>query len=78
MNPILRKVYKDIGNRYGLTVDEVEKIVRHQFSFVREVMAKGEKNNPDTFKTIQLTHLGKFALREHRLKEFEKKANGKK
>jgi nucleoid DNA-binding protein len=78
MNPILKKVYKDIGIKYGLTTSEVEKIVRHQFSFVRQVMAQGEKNNPDTFKTIQLTHLGKFAVREYKLKEFQKKASGKK
>jgi nucleoid DNA-binding protein len=78
MNPILKKVYKDIANKHGLTIEEVEQVVKHQFGFVREVMAKGEKNNPDTFKTIQLTHLGKFAVREYKLKEFQKKANGKK
>lgn len=77
MNPALKKLYKDIANRYGLSILEVEKIVKHQFGFVREVMAQGEKNNPDTFKTVQLTHLGKFAVREYKLKEFQQKADGK-
>jgi len=78
MNPILKKVYTEIGNKYGLTIKEVESVVKHQFSFIRDVMAKGEKDKPETFKTIQITHLGKFAVREYKLKEYQKKANEKK
>jgi nucleoid DNA-binding protein len=78
MNPALRKIYKEIADRHGLTILEVEKIVKHQFGFVRDVMAQGKKNDPATFKTIQLTHLGKFAVREYKLKEYQKKANDKK
>lgn len=78
MNPRLKKIYKDISARYDIPVDKVEEVVRHQFKFVSDVMAKGNKNKPETFKTIQLTHIGKFALREYKLKEFQKKANEKK
>ena len=76
MDPTLKKVYKVIADKYGVTIDVVEKAVKHQFKFVTEVMAQGKKNAPDTFKTIQLTHLCKFAPRKYKLKEFKEKADG--
>jgi len=78
MNPRLKKIYKDISAKYDIPVSKVEEIVKHQFKFVSDVMAEGDKNKPETFKTIQLTHIGKFALREYKLKEYKQKASGKK
>jgi nucleoid DNA-binding protein len=72
----LKEIYKEVAKEHGLTETEVEEIVSAQFLFVRETMREGEKNKPDTFKAIQLTHLGKFAIRKHKLEEFKKKANG--
>jgi len=51
----------------------VEKVVNSQFKFVKDVMANGEKNRPDTFKTIQLTHLGKFAVRKSKIEYYKRK-----
>ena len=46
-------------------------IIDSQFLFIREVMALGEKNNPDTFKSVNVTHLGKFATRDYMLKKYK-------
>ena len=77
MNPRLKKIYKDISARYDIPVDKVEEVVKHQFKFVSDVMAEGDKNKPETFKTVQLTHIGKFALRDYKLKEYKEKADGR-
>ena len=34
-------------------------------------MALGEKNKPDTFKSVNVTHLGKFATRDYMLKKYK-------
>jgi len=73
LNQTVRQIYKDIANEYGKTVKEVEEIVVAQFMFVRKTMYEGEKNKPETFKSIQLTHLGKFAIRKYKLEEWKKK-----
>lgn len=41
-------------------------------------MASGVKNQPDTFKNIQLTNLGKFAKREYKLQEYKRRADEQK
>ena len=66
-------IYKSIAKQANLTVAQVEEIVQSQFAFVTQTMAEGVKNNPDTFKSIQLTHLGKFAVRKHKLEDYKEK-----
>ena len=78
MNPVVKRIYQKIASDHNLSVAQVKEIVEQQFEFVRKVMAEGEKNKPETFKTIQLTHLGKFAVRKYKLEEFKKKNNGSK
>lgn len=73
LNQTVKQIYKDIANEYGKTIKEVEEIVTAQFMFIRKTMHEGEKNNPETFKSIQLTHLGKFAIRKYKLEEWKKK-----
>ena len=59
MNPRLKKIYKDISARYDIPVDKVEEVVKHQFKFVSDVMAEGDKNKPETFKTVEAVKIGK-------------------
>ena len=73
MGPTALKIIKEIALKERLPVETVKKVVELQFHFVRKIMAEGEKGNPETFKTIQLTHLGKFALREKMLKNYTEK-----
>lgn len=72
-SPILKKVYQEIANELDIPLSLVEKVVNSQFKFVKDVMANGEKNRPDTFKTIQLTHLGKFAVRKSKVEYYKRK-----
>lgn len=78
MNPEIKTLYKEISFKYNISIDLVKKIVDSQFKFVKDVMASGIKNQPNTFKSIQLTHLGKFAKREYKLQEYKRKADEKK
>jgi nucleoid DNA-binding protein len=77
MNPNIKNIYQKIAKKHDLSFEQVKEIVDMQFLFVKEVMAEGKPNNPDSYKTIQLTHIGKFAIREHKLKEYKNKANEK-
>ena len=63
----------DLGQLAQAKPGLVEKIVNSQFKFVKDTMATGEKNRPETFKTIQLTHLGKFAVRKKKIEFYRKK-----
>jgi len=78
MNPIMKKIYQEIAEEfktssYSPSTGLIEKIVNSQFKFVKDIMATGEKNRPETFKTIQLTHLGKFAVRKKKIEFYRKK-----
>ena len=72
----VKRIMKEIAAKENLPIETVEKIVLSQFKFVRKVMAEGVKNKPESFKAVQLTHLGKFAPREKKLQEYKKKADG--
>jgi len=71
--PIMKKVYQEIAKELEISPGLVEKVVNSQFKFVKDIMATGEKNRPETFKTIQLTHLGKFAVRKKKIEFYRKK-----
>ena len=66
----IQKVVQKIAKEQGISIDIVTKIVNSQFKFVKDTMALGEKNRPETFKTIQVTHLGKFAVRKKKIEQF--------
>ena len=72
----VKRIIRKIAAEENLPIETVEKIVLSQFRFVRKVMGEGVKNKPESFKSVQLTHLGKFAPREKKLQEYKKKANG--
>lgn len=73
----VQRILREIATKENLPVETIEKIVYSQFKFVRKVMAEGIKNKPETFKSVQLTHFGKFAPREKKLQEYKKKADAK-
>lgn len=72
-NPLIKKIFKKISEELQISSGVIEKIVNSQFKFVKDTMATGEKNRPETFKTIQLTHLGKFAVRKKKIEFYKKK-----
>jgi hypothetical protein len=71
MSPLLNKLIREISLSTGIPKDVVKMIIDSQFLFIREVMALGEKNKPDTFKSVNVTHLGKFATRDYMLKKYK-------
>lgn len=78
MSPIIIALYKKIAVKHNISVELVQAIVDSQFKFVKNTMASGVKNQPDTFKNIQLTNLGKFAKREYKLQEYKRRADEQK
>ena len=73
VSPTIKEICKEIARNNNLPVDVVENIITSQFKFVKDTMAKGEKDKPGTFKTIQITHLGKFAIRKKKLEYYKNK-----
>ena len=71
MSPSLRKLIKEISLSYNIPIKVVEEVVEDQFLFVREMMANGIKNEPDSFKSVNLTHLGKFSTRDYILQQYK-------
>jgi len=67
---VIQKIIQKIAKERKLSTEVVTKIVHSQFKFVKDTMALGEKNKPETFKTIQVTHLGKFAVRKKKIEQF--------
>tara|TARA_R110002126_G_scaffold127296_1_gene269506 strand:- start:21536 stop:21760 length:225 start_codon:yes stop_codon:yes gene_type:complete len=74
---MLKDIYKVIAGKNNLTVKQVEEIAISQFMLIKKTMVEGVKNKPETFKSLQLTHLGKFAIRKYKLEEYKRKANEK-
>ena len=66
----------DIADELGLPFKVVEGIVNSQFSFVADVISKGDRNNPDTLKNVNVQYFGKFAVKETRKRYYEKLNNG--
>lgn len=62
---MLEKVISRIALEKNLDYEIVEKVIRSQFKFVADTMSKGE------YKSIHLHHLGKFAVKPNRLKQFK-------
>tara|TARA_R110000822_G_scaffold296377_1_gene418801 strand:+ start:306 stop:563 length:258 start_codon:yes stop_codon:yes gene_type:complete len=77
MNLKIKSIYYEIEKEYGISFKQVKDIVENQFKFVKKTMAEGIKNNPKSFKNIQITHLGKFAVRKYKLEEYARKEEGR-
>lgn len=65
------KIYKKIAREEGLATSEVKEIIRHQFKFVKKVMARGNYNS------VRLPKFGIFNVKESRLKNIKEHYNGK-
>ena len=66
------KIYNDISLTYMTHLDVIDSVVSSQFDFIHEVIKGGDRKNPDTLKNIQVTHLGKFAVKESKIKFYNK------
>ena len=75
MNNILKDIYTTIAKKHNITVRQAEEMAVSQFMFIKKTMVEGVKNKPDTFKSVQVTHLGKFAIRKYKLEEYKRKAD---
>ena len=51
------KIFKELAEKYGLDVKEVEKACRSQFKFTRSIMEKGDHES------VRLQYLGLFRVR---------------
>ncbi len=71
--PKTREIYEEVAKDLNLPMYLVEKVINSQFRFVKEIMAQGQKNMPESFKTMQLTHLGKFAIRKRKIEYYKNK-----
>ena len=66
------KIYNDISLTYMTHLDVIGSVVDSQFDFIHGVIKGGDRKNPDTLKNIQVTHLGKFAVKESKKKFYNK------
>jgi hypothetical protein len=76
-NSVLQEIIKEVAEETGLSERMVDKMNKSQFKFARELMAEGDKINPESFKNIYWQHLGKLVLRPSRIKQMEENAGDK-
>ena len=61
------KIIEELSIKYNLPKPIIEKVVRDQFKFTAEVIAKGE------FRPMRLPYLGVFGVKPGRLEKLNKK-----
>jgi hypothetical protein len=66
------KILKDISLTCYIPLEVVKKIVDSQFEFVANVIKSCDRDDPSTFKNVNVQYLGKFAVKESK-KEFYNK-----
>lgn len=72
MKSVPDKIKKDISLRCYIPLEVVEAIVDGQFQFLYETIRSGDRRNPESLKNINITHIGKFAVKPARKKFYEK------
>lgn len=60
-NAVKEKLYRQLAEEYGATVDEVRQICESQFSFLRGVIEHG------AFDSVRLPMFGRFYVNPYRL-----------
>jgi len=57
----MEEVINQVAKKLGIDEEIVNKVVRSQFKFVKDVMESGEMNS------VHLSYFGKFAVKPNRL-----------
>lgn len=60
-NALKEKLYKQLAEEYGTTVEEVRSIVESQFGFLRKTMEAG------AFDSVRIPFFGRFYVNPYRL-----------
>ena len=60
-NALKDKLYKQLAEEYGTTVEEVKLIVESQFSFLRKTIEQG------AFDSVRIPMFGRFHVNPYRL-----------
>tara|TARA_R100000808_G_scaffold23431_1_gene52007 strand:+ start:329 stop:559 length:231 start_codon:yes stop_codon:yes gene_type:complete len=61
-----KTIIQKLATKHNLSLDNVEKIIDHQFKFVSNIMKSGN------FETIRLPYFGKFSVNPNRVKYINK------
>ena len=69
----LEEIYWMLADKYKLRKEVVENIVQCQFRFVHDIIRNSDLLKPESFKSISITHLGKYLPRKKRIKEFRER-----
>lgn len=62
-----QELYNEIAKELGVRPEKVEEVVRHEFKFVKKVMARGNYNS------VRLPRFGIFEVKEKRLKNMQRR-----
>ena len=73
----LKEEIKRIAEKYNIDPLRIEEIENAMWDFVRTEMAKGEKNNEESFENIYLRYLGTFIARKGMIQHIKKHTNDK-
>lgn len=66
------KILKDISLVYYIPLEVVEEVVDSQFKFIKDTISGVDREDPDSFVNIQVTHFGKFAYKPKKKRFYEK------
>ena len=73
----IKDILKEVATENNVDFLLVEELYYHEFEFLRDCMELGIKDEPDTFQTILLKHLGTFVACKDKIKRIgESKRKG--
>lgn len=61
----IEEEYKRIAKKYNLTEKQVKEIYESQFEVIRIAMKDNDRNDPDSYKNINMLKLGKLYAKKH-------------
>lgn len=70
MDNTLKEIYKQVAVEFGISIEEVDKIIRSQFDFAKKVMETGDKESLQ-FKNVRIKHWGMFYVTDGLIKRIK-------
>jgi nucleoid DNA-binding protein len=66
-NEVKQEIYREVAAETGGTIQEIQKCVEAQFSFIEKIIKRGE------FDTVRMPYLAKFSVKPGRVKMLNNK-----
>ncbi len=64
-------IIKDMSLRYNIPKKDIEEMLALYYRQIKEIIESGEKDNPDSFKTIMIPNVGKIYYSKKKMEKIQ-------